>query len=171
MKYLAILKDSVREALDNKVIYVMVGLSLLVTLFVLSAGFEPLPAEDMMARLLKRRILWLEDLHGKGQRPEREDDRLPAQKGAKKPVVLGEFAVQHVESLTPGAAIPDSSYRVTVVLPLKTREEADKIRTNPADQVARLRHALSMAEQYQYLKVNEVRLAVQQPPAVKADVA
>ena len=35
MKYLAILRDSFREAIDSKVIYVLVPLSLLVTLFVL----------------------------------------------------------------------------------------------------------------------------------------
>ena len=41
MKYLAILRDSFLEALDSKVIYVLVALSLLVTLFMLSISFTP----------------------------------------------------------------------------------------------------------------------------------
>ena len=44
MKLLAILKDSFLEAVDSKIIYVMMGLSLLVTLLVLTTSFRPLPA-------------------------------------------------------------------------------------------------------------------------------
>ena len=42
MKYLAILKDSVREAMDTTVFYVTAGLSLLLILFVSSISFRPL---------------------------------------------------------------------------------------------------------------------------------
>ena len=45
MKYLAILRDSLREAIDTKVLYVMVGLSVLLVLFILSCRFDPLPAK------------------------------------------------------------------------------------------------------------------------------
>jgi ABC-type transport system involved in multi-copper enzyme maturation permease subunit len=41
MKFLAILQDSIREAIDAKVFYVMVGLSLLMTLLTLSITFTP----------------------------------------------------------------------------------------------------------------------------------
>ena len=41
MKFLAILKDSIREAIDAKVFYVMVGLSLLIVLLTLSITFTP----------------------------------------------------------------------------------------------------------------------------------
>ena len=44
MKFLAMLKDSLREAIDAKVFYVMVALSLLLILFVLTTSFKPLPA-------------------------------------------------------------------------------------------------------------------------------
>ena len=40
MKYLAILKDSLREAIDTKVFYVMVGLSLVVILFTAQGGLR-----------------------------------------------------------------------------------------------------------------------------------
>ncbi len=45
MKYIAILKDSLREALDSKVFYVTIGLACLVILFFASMRFRPLPAD------------------------------------------------------------------------------------------------------------------------------
>lgn len=52
MKYLAILKDSLREALDSKVFYVMIGLSVLVILFFASMGFSPLPADKGLQSMM-----------------------------------------------------------------------------------------------------------------------
>ena len=46
MKYLAILKDSLREALDSKVLYFTVGLSCLVIAAVASISYRPQPAEQ-----------------------------------------------------------------------------------------------------------------------------
>jgi ABC-type transport system involved in multi-copper enzyme maturation permease subunit len=46
MKYLAVLKDSLREAIDTKVFYVMVVLSLIVILFVAGISYTPTPAEQ-----------------------------------------------------------------------------------------------------------------------------
>ena len=45
MKYLAILKDSWREALDSKVLYALLILSLLVIVGVASISFQPKPPE------------------------------------------------------------------------------------------------------------------------------
>jgi ABC-type transport system involved in multi-copper enzyme maturation permease subunit len=54
MKYVAILKDSLYEALDTKVIYVTVGLSCLVILGVASISFNPQPAEKGVRSILSR---------------------------------------------------------------------------------------------------------------------
>jgi ABC-type transport system involved in multi-copper enzyme maturation permease subunit len=48
MKYLAILKDCVREAIDTKVFYVMVGLSALTVLVLASVSFAPVDPKDAM---------------------------------------------------------------------------------------------------------------------------
>lgn len=48
MKYFAILKDSFREALDSKVLYVMLVLSTLVILFVALITFKPVSAQTTM---------------------------------------------------------------------------------------------------------------------------
>ncbi len=58
MKFLAILKDSLREALDTKVFYVMVGFSLLVVLFVGSIGYRPVSVEEE-ARRLTEQMTWI----------------------------------------------------------------------------------------------------------------
>lgn len=46
MKYLAILKDSFREAIDGKIFYVMVGISCLLTLLISSLSFRQLSMEE-----------------------------------------------------------------------------------------------------------------------------
>jgi ABC-type transport system involved in multi-copper enzyme maturation permease subunit len=48
MKFLAILRDSFREAVDSKVIYVTLGLSVLLTLVAATMTFKPRPANEMM---------------------------------------------------------------------------------------------------------------------------
>jgi ABC-type transport system involved in multi-copper enzyme maturation permease subunit len=51
MKPLAILKDSLREAKDSKVLLVMLILSGIVLLLLASIGYEPVPARDVVARV------------------------------------------------------------------------------------------------------------------------
>jgi ABC-type transport system involved in multi-copper enzyme maturation permease subunit len=46
MKFLALMKDSLREAVDSKVLYVTVGLSSLLILAVASVSFRPLTAKE-----------------------------------------------------------------------------------------------------------------------------
>jgi len=48
MKFLAILRDSLREAVDAKIFYVMLVLSGLLTLFAFSISFEPRPARETL---------------------------------------------------------------------------------------------------------------------------
>ena len=46
MKYLALLKDSFREAVDTKVFYIMVAMSSVVTLLIAMIGYRPKPAAE-----------------------------------------------------------------------------------------------------------------------------
>jgi ABC-type transport system involved in multi-copper enzyme maturation permease subunit len=57
MKFLAILKDSLREALDTTVFYVMIGLSALTVLVVGSFSFRPVSVEEDLNKLI-RQINW-----------------------------------------------------------------------------------------------------------------
>jgi ABC-type transport system involved in multi-copper enzyme maturation permease subunit len=51
MKYFAILKDSLREALDSKVLYVTIGLSALLILFLASISFRPVTMQEEVDHL------------------------------------------------------------------------------------------------------------------------
>jgi ABC-type transport system involved in multi-copper enzyme maturation permease subunit len=52
MKFLAILKDSVREAIDSKVFYFMIGLSTLIILFIASISYQPVSVELDLTRMM-----------------------------------------------------------------------------------------------------------------------
>jgi hypothetical protein len=53
VKYLAILKDSFREAVDSKVFFVMLGLSALVILLIGSVAYKPVSVEDDLTRMTR----------------------------------------------------------------------------------------------------------------------
>ncbi len=151
MKFLAILKDSLREAVDSKIIYVMMGISLLVTVFVLLTSFKPLPAEQMMTRLLKGDVLRLDELQPGGHPgPQAKHPE---------PDATGQYAVKSVDVLRGQPDQPESAYRVTVALALENPAEADKIRAHPDTQLQQLRAKLGPAEEMNYFKVNDVRVA------------
>jgi ABC-type transport system involved in multi-copper enzyme maturation permease subunit len=91
MKYLALLRDSFREALDSKVIYFTFGLSALLVLFLLSVSFRPITARDQAEQVCSV-MNWASGLEttGKpGRKPfefdvtefNRPDDALPPWEG------------------------------------------------------------------------------------------
>jgi ABC-type transport system involved in multi-copper enzyme maturation permease subunit len=54
MKYFAILRDSLREALDTKVIYVTIGISFFVLLVMATLTFEPNPPDQGLQKITER---------------------------------------------------------------------------------------------------------------------
>ncbi len=70
MKFLAILKDSLREALDTKVFYVMVGFSLLVVLFIGSVGYRPVSVEEEARRNMARMTWFMQRIFSKNNAGE-----------------------------------------------------------------------------------------------------
>src|SRR5947209_2844025 len=75
MKFLAMLKDSLRETLDVKLFHVLVGLSALVVLFVFSITYKPMDmaqqlqaakknlTPEFMNRLCRDKFDLLDDVH------------------------------------------------------------------------------------------------------------
>jgi ABC-type transport system involved in multi-copper enzyme maturation permease subunit len=114
MKFLAILKDSLREALDTKVFYVMVGLSLLAVLFVASVGYRPVSVEDQ-ARQNMARTNWI--LQRAVERSKKADDK---NKSDEPPPT---FDVQDFEQTNPGAPPWQTGYRFSLTV---TYADADK---------------------------------------------
>jgi ABC-type transport system involved in multi-copper enzyme maturation permease subunit len=97
MKYLAILKDSLYEALDTKVFYVMVGLSCLVLLIVGSVSYAPISIEAEAERLAQT-LTW-------GMQMEAKDaDPLPT-------VAIADFT-----QTNPDSPPYERDYRFTVIV-------------------------------------------------------
>jgi ABC-type transport system involved in multi-copper enzyme maturation permease subunit len=67
VKYLSILKDSLREALDSKILYVTLALSLLLILFLGSISFRPLTPEEDLQGLLDILNTWVWGMRAQGQ--------------------------------------------------------------------------------------------------------
>ena len=151
MKYFAILKDSLREALDSTVLYVMIGLSTLVILFVATLSFRPLPAEKTMQSLVDGTLSVMLDLH----RPERQSkERL---KKRERPE--GFFKLDKVDVLNGEPDSPDSEYRLTVSLHLPGREKTDETLADPTAALAQLKEHFALVEDVGLIRIGAVRLA------------
>jgi ABC-type transport system involved in multi-copper enzyme maturation permease subunit len=160
MKYWAILKDSFREAIDTKVLYVMVGLSLLVTLVVASMSFEPLPARTLMQGLVTGHMSWMA-MVGPGAQAERQraQEQRMAEENAQRAKGFHDFAFVGVEAIKGPADSPDSEYATTIELQLSSAAEAEKIRKAPDETFAMLRKRFALVEEYGLIRVTKVRLA------------
>lgn len=111
MKFLAILKDSLREALDTKVFYVMVGFSLLVVLFIGSVGYRPVSVEDE-ARHNMFRMTWV--LHQSFAKNKLGD--------------APTFDVKDFEQINAGAPPWQTGYRFFLTVEFPDAEKADAAR-------------------------------------------
>lgn len=154
MKYLAILKDSVRETIDSKVIYVLVALSGLLTLFVLTVSVKPQTAEKTMREVVEGRFLWWAMLTAEGK--NRRGHHVEVVHVKKDPL---EFRFKGVEVVRGAENSPDSAYRITVSLTLHEDETAENVRQSPEKYLQALRKNCQSAERYELLTVKEIRLA------------
>jgi ABC-type transport system involved in multi-copper enzyme maturation permease subunit len=98
VKYLALLKDSLLEAIDAKVLYVTLGLSCVLTLVVASISFKPLPAEEALQDIANRFNVVYRG-RGKSLRGER--------RGA-------EYKVSNLQQLNDAKDVPAGDYRFTL---------------------------------------------------------
>jgi ABC-type transport system involved in multi-copper enzyme maturation permease subunit len=120
MKYLAILRDSLRESLDSKVLYFMLGLSLIVIVLTSSISFEPTPAENGFLTIL-------ESFPGAQARTEiTREDKQPVKdgdKGEKKADKNGDKAEKKPEKDTP----PNDEFRERVRVVEYTLDNFQKV--------------------------------------------
>src|SRR5262245_39580206 len=121
MKFVPILKDSLREAIDTKVFYVMVGLSALLTLLTATLSFKPGNPEKIMRLLTGALYGVLKDMKPDGIMHVAMDARFKAYK------VVG--AVTR-DGAPEG---PDSPYVVTLAAHCKSADESRKLRDAPGE--------------------------------------
>jgi ABC-type transport system involved in multi-copper enzyme maturation permease subunit len=139
MKYFAILRDSLREALDSKVIYVMFGLSGLVILFVLTLTFEPASTETM-----------LQSLTTKGAGGRDNDFRLSRAGPA---ISLTGFTTMRGEPDS-----PDAEVRASFVLSMHDKEGRKLPILDPPQAIlALLKQLFAKVEESELLKIDDLR--------------
>ncbi|MSQ96381.1 MAG: hypothetical protein EXR98_17760 [Gemmataceae bacterium] len=155
MKYIAILKDSIREALDSRVLYVMFVLSALVILAVSSMSFKLLPAERTMKMFF---------FEGLGKPP-----LIPIAINARKIEKMADkdlnrtfddnirFRFEKVELLKGEADAPESEYALTAKEPNGVDLKGDNDQQSKAA-MSVLRSIFQDAEDFGYLRIGAVEL-------------
>src|SRR6516165_5030238 len=145
MKFLAILKDSLREALDTKVFYVMVGFSLLVVLFIASVGYRPVSVEEEVRRNMARMTWLMHRVFNKNN--------------------LGEaptWDVKDFEQTSPGALPWETGYRFALTVEFADATQATAARLTQKQSLAEMERGLQ--QQFAYLNGLKVRAADPQTP-------
>src|SRR5258708_7643685 len=154
MKYLAILNDSLREAIDTKVFYVMVALSAIVMLVVGSVSFRPRPAAELAEMFttvpLNVDPAALEKAFLTGLPP--------AQRSA------GLYIQVKVEPLDGAPDNPSSPLVFTVRAMYLQKEEAAKVKAAPAGTKEFIKENFASIGQWKILEVTRVDLAETQSP-------
>lgn len=157
MKFLAILKDSLREALDSTVLYVMLGLSALVILLVATLTFTPLPAAKTMEKLVDGTIGMFLDI----QKPEKMT-----------PERIGRLAFQDksislkkTELIQGEPDSPLSEYRLTVSVQLADAAKAAAARKDPGGAIQRIQERFASAVDVGLIHIGDITLAPEQPRA------
>jgi ABC-type transport system involved in multi-copper enzyme maturation permease subunit len=177
MKYFAILKDSFREALDTKVFYVMLVLSLLVFLFLLTLTFEPLPADRYYGPLVQGGYLaGIGDMDGaddhmRKQRPQVEDEGVAVVDG-KKIIPLPKsfnFTVVQTKPIGGSDDSPGSTYLVTVRTSVGSSENVALVQSAPKTMLDQLRKRLTKVGDLGLARIRDIRLADRTNPAVAND--
>jgi ABC-type transport system involved in multi-copper enzyme maturation permease subunit len=161
-KYLAILKDSLREAIDNKILYVMVGLSFLIIAVIASMSFRPLSADKAMKSIVQGEAAQFLNL----LQPERIDGK--HKRG--NPFAVAStplFAFKGVKLQKGEADSPDSEYLVTVVRSYDSEAEAADVRADARASLDELKKQFEVLEDLGHIHVASARLADTEKPLVR----
>jgi ABC-type transport system involved in multi-copper enzyme maturation permease subunit len=148
MKFLAILKDSLRETIDAKVFYVMVGLSVLLGLLAVSVTFAPEPGAARVVR--DYAVLPLNS-----DAADLESSRAFGQLFNVSPV---QFTVDSVEPLDGASDGPGSRFRVKLTASFVTAAAAADAQKDPKTLEAFLRERFGRIEGSRMMEPEEVRV-------------
>ncbi len=167
MKYLAILKDSFREALDSKIIYVMFGISVLVILVVATMSFEPSSPEYLMQALGHGHI------PGTGGRgPSRVEPDGPTRKPFQG-LRDSHIQFQGLKPLTGSKHSPDSEFLVSFSLNYSHPDLGREVRKNPGKLLEYLKEKFALYEELDIFTIADVRhvdLGTEATPTARFEV-
>jgi ABC-type transport system involved in multi-copper enzyme maturation permease subunit len=147
MKYFAILKDSLREALDSKSLFVLVALSTLAIGAVATVSFKPLSAERTMQQFFGGGNVIPLALALDSHKPEKMEGH-----GNGRMMAMGQFRLVSVDQLEGETDAPDGLYRLTL---------APQVVGNDNDQamIDAVHQTFKDAEDFNYLKIQSVERA------------
>jgi ABC-type transport system involved in multi-copper enzyme maturation permease subunit len=135
MKFLAVLKDSFREAIDTKVFYVLLGLSVLLTLLAASISFVPQPGGERVIREFAILPLNVDSAR-------LDSAQMMAAMFQARPVRFEAVSVEPVD----GVDAPGSSFKVKLRATFAGKEAAARARDNPETVVDFIRERFGMIE-------------------------
>jgi ABC-type transport system involved in multi-copper enzyme maturation permease subunit len=153
MKYLAILKDSLREALDTKVFYVMVGISCLVMGITACLSFKPKPAQELMPVLAGTLNVDLSDLSEDGL------ERLMMHGMHNS---AGTYEVAGYEPVNGAPDSPTSSLAVTLRARFQDKPKAESVQASPGETEQLIKDRFGRLGELRLVEAADVRVA---PPA------
>lgn len=147
MRYFAILKDSLREALDTWSLYVLLLLSTLAIGFVATVSFKPLSAEATMQQFFLGSgkgipLAIALDSH-KPEKMDRHGNRL---------AMIGQFRLVSVEQLEGEADAPDGLYLIT----LAPQVIGDANGGDDQPIIDGIREAFKDAEDFHYVEIKGI---------------
>jgi ABC-type transport system involved in multi-copper enzyme maturation permease subunit len=146
MKFLAILKDSFREAVDTRVIYVLIGLSCLLILLTATLSFKPSPMGREVMTLLALGV-------------DRDITAVDIQQASMGQEVKGMFTYS-VADVRPVDGEPDgpgSSYLVTLRAHFRSPAEATAVKLAPRETEQRIRDRFGRFDEWRVEEVTAVR--------------
>src|SRR5579883_949816 len=171
MKFLAILKDSLREALDTWVFYVMVGISLLAILFIGHVAYRPVSVEEVVRSNMTLMNMGLQRAFDRTKKEAEKSKKVEKEKKAEG--VSNDsppsFDVQDFEQTNPDAAQPwQTGYRFYLTLSFQDEQQAKAIRLYEKLPLVRNKTSTNFEKQFQalcpYLKNLKVTVADPKTP-------
>jgi ABC-type transport system involved in multi-copper enzyme maturation permease subunit len=148
VKFLAILKDSVREAVDFKIFYVLIGLSLLLAFLALSLSFTTVAGGREVVREFA--ILPLNT--------EADELDQAQAKSALFPSGPFRFTVRSVQPLDGAPDLPSSNFKVVLEASFATAEGAKKAEADPGQLEDYVRRRFGRIEHRSMMEAAEARV-------------
>jgi ABC-type transport system involved in multi-copper enzyme maturation permease subunit len=170
MKYFAIFKDSLREAIDTKVFYVMVALSVLLILFLLTNRFAPQPAPEFFGPIVQNFAPGMQDIEEKrAQRVQAQaevrdqDGKVVEQDMAKQIQEFARFEWLHfevadVQPVNGPIDSPDTTFKVKVRAQTGSEAALMAAQLFPDRVVGVLSKRLKKAEELEICRASNIRM-------------
>lgn len=155
MKFLAIMRDSLKEAIDSKVFFVMVGLSSIFILLAFTLSFKPQPGEQLFKVLAFPLNSDFTDLT-----PEKLQ-RLGTMQAQG---TLHVYEVRGAEPVPGQSDSPGSDFIVTIAARFTKSEEADKVRRSPQETIDLLENRFGAFDELKVVQVTRAGLAGDKNP-------